>query len=246
MSGSTFSIKYKQVDSSRQSFLDIVTGRNGGFEAGLKRLLLRLRKMHDQNFATGGEKTGKWAPVSWWVAILRKNAGKTITQATKLGSVASVKAQIAQAFNDIRARAATLRPLNDTGNLRRSLTGEGSAASIAEVRPVSLLFGTRVIDAEKHQYGGTSQFSFSADVVARLESTIGSRRATPSGRKSKSKKKGTWNPLFFLLLNYFKKKDGSQHKIPQRRFVFESADFNESDVKDFESIMKSSIPNGKV
>lgn len=215
---------------------------------GLKKILLRIRSLHVRNFMSGGARQGGWKKLTWWSAILRKKAGKkVVAPVTSTGNKQTDRANVLQAFMQIKARAAEMRPLTDTGDLLRSIQGQTSD-SVENVDSLTIEFGTRRKDAELHQEGGNKPFQVTMDLLDRLQSTIGDKAGkgkpttTPTGRKSRAK--ATWNVLYFILLHYFWKRSGSVVKIPARPFIFRDEDFNADDVSGFEQIMQDSLPKG--
>jgi len=154
----------------------------------------------------GGSAGGvKWLPVSPLTALLRRSGA-----ARKLPG-----------WSALADLAKTLPILVDTGRLLASLT-PGAAGNVLEAGGASVTFGTNVDYAERQHAGGASEKPAvesreAADAAAsRILKVMPGHKGdrTPGGRRSRAKK--NWNPEFFRIRGWLRKKVGVVFMIQAR------------------------------
>lgn len=210
-----------ELERRMQQLMGLALGKQV-IETALTRVGLRARVKHVENFRAGGGKfgDGKWKPITWITALLRKG-GKFET------------------WDEIHDRARKSRPLADTGDLERSVLGSGRGA-VLKVDGMKVHVGTNLKYGDIHQEGGRQRFTITAEIMRRLNRAISQTtgRGRPGGGSEARKK---WNPFFFEVLGALRKRDGEMLVIPQRQFIMRPGDITSADIDEYEAIITATL-----
>lgn len=212
----------------------ILDGQTSYFRPHLTRVGLRVRVWHTENFRARGIFTGNgrpWRDVSWVTAVLRKGPARKLVS-----------------WPEIQAFAKTLHPLMNTGDLMRSVMGNGANA-VLKVDKLTVVIGVVGVKADLMNFGGSSMFRFTPDMEKRLEKNIAkvtrkgkpvsvptasrrvSRASYEYGRgnvasasiylgSAASRAKAYHNPVYYQARGYLRKISGTFRKVKPRQFIF--------------------------
>lgn len=186
----------------------LLNGDSGAMAPVLDAVGQMVAGWHVRNMMESGRRFGGWPRIHpVWALLRRRGSGS---------KVRDWKGAVRLAY--------TAKPLQDTGYLRTSLQARG-ANSVYKIGRLEVTVGTRVKYAMQHQLGGTDIFIFGAKQRRTFDKNVA--KVLPGRKPPGSRAQRNWNPFYFQMLAYFKKKSGKPVKVKKREIIIQRLDARE-------------------